>query len=99
MVAAEAAHRYLQVASVGADELSRLFNLAGWPIPHSFVQTLRNAARKKFQWMERVPGRAGHYRLSNTGRSIVLGENVSSFEETPSQSGTDARDCSSCISC
>ena len=76
VVAAEAAHRYLNVGSVDPDELERLFTLIGWPIPHSFVQTLRNAARTKFRWLERIPGRPGHYKVTNTGRSIVLGENT-----------------------
>lgn len=75
VVAAEAAHRHLAVQSVDPDELERLFTLAGWPIPHSFVQTLRNAARTKFRWLERIPGKPGHYRVTDTGRKIVLGEN------------------------
>ena len=74
VVAAEAAARYLEIPSVDPDQLSALFTLAGWTIPHSFVQTLRNAARSKFRWMERVPGLNGHYRVSDAGRSIVLGE-------------------------
>lgn len=74
VVAAEAAHRYLNVSSVDPDSLENLFTLAGWPIPHSFVQTLRNAARTKFRWLERIPGLSGHYKVTNTGRSIVLGE-------------------------
>ena len=74
VVAAEAAARYLEIPSVDPDRLSALFTLAGWTIPHSFVQTLRNAARSKFRWMERVPGLNGHYRVSDAGRSIVLGE-------------------------
>ena len=74
VVAAEAAHRYLNIASVDPDSLAHLFTLAGWPIPHSFVQTLRNAARTKFRWLERIPGLSGHYKVTNTGRSIVLGE-------------------------
>ena len=75
VVAAEAADRHLHVKSVDPDELERLFTLAGWPIPHSFVQTLRNAARTKFRWLERIPGKPGHYRVTDTGRRIVLGEN------------------------
>ncbi len=80
VVAAEAAHRYLNVNSVDPDELSHLFTLAGWPIPHSFVQTLRNAARTKFRWLERIPGLPGHYKVTNTGRSIVLGDGGISSE-------------------
>ncbi len=82
VVAAEAADRHLAVKSVDPDELSRLFTLAGWPIPHSFVQTLRNAARSKFRWMERIPGQLGHYRVTNAGRKIVLGENAVSSAGT-----------------
>ena len=78
VVAAEAADRHLNVRSVDPEELERLFTLAGWPIPHSFVQTLRNAARTKFRWLERIPGKSGHYRVTDTGRSIVLGENAPS---------------------
>ena len=74
VVAAEASARFLHTNSVDPDELTRLFTLAHWPLPHSFVQTLRNAARTKFRWLERIPGRPGHYRVTNTGRSIVLGE-------------------------
>ncbi len=74
VVAAEAAHRYLNIVSVDPDELERLFTLIGWPIPHSFIQTLRNAARTKFRWLERIPGKSGHYKVTNTGRSIVLGD-------------------------
>jgi hypothetical protein len=85
VVAAEAAHRYLDVASVDTDELFRLFALAGWPMPHSFVQTLRNAARTKFRWLERIQGRPGHYKVTGTGRSIVLGENNPSAETTPAK--------------
>ena len=80
VVAAEAAHRYLNIVSVDPDELERLFTLIGWPIPHSFVQTLRNAARTKFRWLERIAGRPGHYKVTNTGRSIVLGESDVSSE-------------------
>ena len=92
VVAAEAAHRYLNISSVDPDELTRLFNLIGWPIPHSFVQTLRNSARTKFRWLERIPGRSGHYKVTTTGRSIVLGENLPSAEASPSQSEPNAQD-------
>ena len=85
VVAAEAAHRHLNVRSVDPDELERLFTLAGWPIPHSFVQTLRNAARTKFRWLERIHGQAGHYRVTDTGRSIVLGEKSPARQNPPSE--------------
>ena len=80
VVAAEAGHRYLNIGSVDPDSLAHLFTLAGWPIPHSFVQTLRNAARTKFRWLERIPGLSGHYKVTNTGRSIVLGEGEAKTE-------------------
>ena len=92
VVAAEAAHRYLNIVSVDPDELERLFTLIGWPIPHSFVQTLRNAARKKFMWLERIPGRLGHYKVTSTGRSIVLGENAPSSESGPTHSDGNSPD-------
>ena len=89
VVAAEAADRHLNVQSVDPDELGRLFTLAGWPIPHSFVQTLRNAARTKFRWLERIPGKSGHYRVTDTGRSIVLGENAASRKNPSGDTGPD----------
>jgi hypothetical protein len=82
VVAAEASARFLHTDSVDPDELARLFTLAHWPLPHSFVQTLRNAARTKFRWLERIPGRPGHYRVTNTGRSIVLGESANAVAST-----------------
>ena len=48
-------------------------NLAGWRRANSFTQTLRNAARSKFGWLERVPGRAGCYAPTDLGRSVTLG--------------------------
>lgn len=74
VVAAEGAGRHLGMPSVDASELATLFGMAGWPVPHSFTQTLRNAARGKFQWMERVPGRAGRYLVTGVGRSVTLGQ-------------------------
>ena len=59
--------------SVDAGELGRLFDLAGWQRPHSFVQTLRNAARSKFRWLERMPGRSGYYTVTEVGRETALG--------------------------
>ncbi len=71
VVAAEGAERFLQVDGVDADELSRLFELAGWTQPHSFTQTLRNAARSKFRWIERLPGRNGRYWVTERGKEIA----------------------------
>ncbi|MFQ6026045.1 MAG: hypothetical protein ACE5Q6_00865 [Dehalococcoidia bacterium] len=74
VVAAEGAARFLGLASVDAEELGRLFDLAGWPRPHSFVQTMRNAGRSKFRWLERIPGRSGFYRVTDVGRETALGD-------------------------
>ena len=73
VVAAEGAARYLDAQSVDSENLERLFDLAGWQRPHSLVQTLRNAARSKFRWLERVPGRSGHYTVTDLGRVTALG--------------------------
>ena len=73
VVAAEGASRYLAMDGVDAESLGRLFDTVGWPRAHNFVQTLRNAARSKFGWLERIPGRAGHYSVTDLGRSTALG--------------------------
>ncbi|MDA0733298.1 MAG: hypothetical protein O2909_00735 [Chloroflexi bacterium] len=73
VVAAEGARRFLGAESVDAKGLGHFFDLAGWPRPHSFVQTLRNAARSKFRWLERVPGRSGYYTVTEIGRTTALG--------------------------
>jgi hypothetical protein len=72
VVAAEGAGLYLGHESVNSEELGRLFDLIGWQRPHSFVQTLRNSARSKFRWLERVPGRSGQYRVTDLGRRTAL---------------------------
>jgi hypothetical protein len=72
VVAAEGAERFLNIGSVDAEELGWLFDLAGWQHPHSFVQSLRNAARSKFRWLERVPGRSGYYTVTDVGRATAL---------------------------
>ena len=74
VVAAEGARRFLSMDSVDAPDLERLFDLAGWRSPHSFIQTLRNAARSKFRWLERLPGRSGRYTVTDLGRATILGE-------------------------
>jgi len=71
VVAAEGAERFFRADGVDADELSRLFDLAGWTQPHSFTQTLRNAARSKFRWIERMPGRNGRYWVTERGKEIA----------------------------
>ena len=73
-VAAEGARQFLSMDSVDASDLERLFDLAGWRSPHSFIQTLRNAARSKFRWLERLPGRSGRYTVTNLGRATTLPE-------------------------
>jgi hypothetical protein len=72
VIAAEGAGRFLNTDSVDAEKLGWLFDLAGWQRPHSFVQTLRNAARSKFRWLERVPGRSGYYTVTDVGRTTAL---------------------------
>ena len=74
VVATEGASRILGYRSVDAEDLAALFDLAGWRRPHNFTQTLRNAARDKFRWLERMPGRTGKYTTTSLGRSVTLGE-------------------------
>ena len=38
---------------------------------YSFTQTLRNAARSKFRWIERMPGRNGRYWVTERGKEIA----------------------------
>lgn len=73
VVAAEGAGRYLGLPRVSEKELGPLFDLAGWLRPGDFLQTLRNAARRKFRWLERVPGSTGYYTVTDAGRQKVLG--------------------------
>ncbi len=72
VAAAEGAARNFSMENVDAWELGHLFDIAGWTRPHSFTQALRNAARSKFRWLERVPGRSGRYSVTDEGRSVVL---------------------------
>ena len=72
VVAIEGANRFLQMTSVDEQELQTLFDRVGWRQPNSFPQTLRNAARSTFRWLERVPGRAGHYTVTDLGRTTIL---------------------------
>ncbi len=74
VVATEAARLFFGMESVDGTELARLFDLADWRQPHSFTQTLRNAARDKFRWLERMPGRTGRYTATALGRAITLDE-------------------------
>ena len=74
VAAAEGAAQFLEMVSVDAGDLTALFARVGWLLPHNFTQTLRNAARSKFRWLERVPGRSGHYMVTILGRTTILGE-------------------------
>ena len=72
VVAAVGANRHLGVDGVNADDLWWLFDAAGWRKPDNFTQTLRNAARSKFGWLERIPGRSGRYAATPIGISKTL---------------------------
>ena len=74
VVAVEGANRFFHKDGVDASDLADLFDLAGWRHPHNFTQTLRNAARTKFRWLERLPGRDGRYTATDVGRAVTLGE-------------------------
>lgn len=73
VVAAEGASRFFGWDGVNADDLGELFDLGGWRRANSFTQTIRNAARSKFGWLERIPGRSGRYAATDVGRSIIFG--------------------------
>ena len=75
VLAIEGARRHLNISSVSESELVDLFNLVGWQQPGSFLQALRNAARTKFRWLERIPGRPGYYTITQLGRDRVIGSN------------------------
>ena len=72
VVAAEGAKRFLGIEAVSADELGRLYGLARWRRPANDLQTLRNAARSTFRWLERVPGEPGYYAVTQVGRDEVI---------------------------
>ncbi len=72
VVAAEGASRHFGFDGVNAEELGWLFDLAGWRRPGNFTQTLRNSARSKFGWLERIPGRSGRYAATPLGLSKTL---------------------------
>ena len=71
VVAAEGARIFMGMQSVSEAELGKLFDIAGWRRAPSFLQALRNAARSKFRWLERVPGNPGYYFVTKTGREAV----------------------------
>ncbi len=72
VVAAEAANRFFGLDGINADEVGELFDLVGWRRANQFTQTIRNAARTKFGWMERIPGRSGRYAPTDFGRGKTL---------------------------
>lgn len=72
VVATEAADRFFGLEGVTADEAGELFDLIGWRRANNFTQTIRNAARSKFGWLERIPGRSGRYAATEVGRSTTL---------------------------
>jgi len=72
VVAAEGASRHFGIDGVNAEELVWLFDVAGWRKPGNFTQTLRNAARSKFGWLERIPGRSGRYAATTLGLTKTL---------------------------
>ena len=72
VVAIEAAGRFFGLEGITADEVGELFDLIGWRRANNFTQTIRNAARSKFGWLERIPGRAGRYAATDVGRSTTL---------------------------
>lgn len=72
VVAAEGARRFLEMEAVSQQELTSLFDSAEWRQPGNLVQTLRNAARSSFRWLERVSGRRGYYTVTDKGRTDVL---------------------------
>jgi len=72
VVAAEGASRHFGLDGVNADDLADLFDMAGWRRPGNFTQTLRNAARSKFGWLERIPGRSGRYAATPLGLSKTV---------------------------
>lgn len=74
VVAAEGARRYWGLEGVSPRELADIFDQAGWPRPGDFVQTLRNAARRKFGWLERMRGKPHYYVVTDKGREKIIGQ-------------------------
>ncbi len=79
VVAAEGAKRFLGMDKISAQELGPLFDFLQWPRPKDFVQTLRNAGRSAFQWLERSPGNSGYYSVTDQGRREII---IEEMEET-----------------
>ena len=74
VVAAEGASRFLGMESISENELGELFKIAGWREPTNYLQCLRNAARSKFRWLERIPGKPGYYYVTPLGNAQVLAQ-------------------------
>ena len=72
VVATVGANRHFGMDGVNAEDLAWLFDVASWRKPGNFTQTLRNAARSKFGWLERIPGRSGRYAATPLGISKTL---------------------------
>ena len=72
VVAAEGAHRFLEMDRVSARELDIIFDAVKWPKPKNFLQTLRNASRSSFRWLERVPGSPGYYSVTARGLNETI---------------------------
>ena len=72
VVATEAASRFFDMEGITADEAGDLFDLVGWLRAKNFTQTIRNAARQKFGWLERIPHSARRYAVTDLGRSTTL---------------------------
>ena len=72
IAAAEGAAQFLEMETVSAEDLAGLYDMIGWPPPSKFSDTIRNAARTSYRWLERVPGRAGRYKVTDAGRSAAL---------------------------
>ncbi len=81
VVAAEGAKRFLGMDKVSAQELGPLFDFLHWPQPKDFVQTLRNAGRSAFQWLERSPGNSGYYSVTDQGRREIIIEETDETDD------------------
>ena len=72
VVAAEGARRFLNMDRISSQELGPLFDFVQWPRPSNFLQTLRNAGRSNFQWLQRAPGNSGYYSVTEQGRREIM---------------------------
>ena len=76
VAAAEGARRFLGMDRVSTQELGALFDFVQWPKPRNFLQTLRNAGRSDFRWLQRVPGSSGYYSVTDQGRREIISEDL-----------------------